>query len=730
MNKLILVLIAFLGLSTGSLNAQLLLSDADYDANNPLDCAGIVPGGGAGTNFDDGFATYPANYTDTIVFCPDLVQGSKVSIAFATNIGFTWNVDGTDTLYIYDGPDTSSPLIGAYNSDTNPPGFFVQASWNNPSGCLTLRFVSDGATENTGWDANVACGNPQQPFEPHIEAYINGIGSDALNPLDTGFVDVCFGDSILFIAKPDFPNAYEVNLFGYSQTPDNCTYDWTIGGVGQFTNDSLWFTPPARAGYFIDLRVTDIFPLIERITCKVRVSQLPSFAGTGPIEDTVCLGEFTNLIGGVTATDTVGIDIPLGEFQIGGIFAGLTQLPDGSGAQYSTSIGIAGFDTSTVITDASDIDQLCIDIEHSYLGDLEISLMCPNGTTVSLVNANQLAIGMTPGGCGSGIGTFLGNDTNIDGGPPGSPVWTYCFSEVNATLGTMCDENNLNSNWVVNDYGFNSMNPNGVYLPDESFNGLIGCPVNGSWTIIVQDNQGIDDGYIFQWGIFFNASLYPDLEGYQNIVVSEDWLADPTIISGQNDTLLVIQPNVPGQYGYTYFITDDFGCDYDTTVYLEVLPQPEIFNDTIGCDLGFISADVTSYAGGVWSSADPEVTFFPDTTVDNPTIIASTPGVYTVMYIDNACGVELTAEIDYPPYPSTWLDDTTICEGSSYNIIAPNDNVHTTTYEWSNGDTGTNITVAGPGQYILTMTNICHINYDTITIDWKLCDIEAPNVIS
>jgi len=32
------------------------------------------------------------------------------------------------------------------------------------------------------------------------------------------------------------------------------------------------------------------------------------------------------------------------------------------------------------------------------------------------------------------------------------------------------------------------MNPNGVYLPDGDFNNFIGCPVNGNWTITVQDN--------------------------------------------------------------------------------------------------------------------------------------------------------------------------------------------------------------------------------------------------
>ena len=51
----------------------------------------------------------------------------------------------------------------------------------------------------------------------------------------------------------------------------------------------------------VDLKIEDQFPQIDRVLCKVRVSQLPIFAGTGPLEDTVCLGQSTVLISGVTA---------------------------------------------------------------------------------------------------------------------------------------------------------------------------------------------------------------------------------------------------------------------------------------------------------------------------------------------------------------------------------------------------------------------------------------------
>jgi subtilisin-like proprotein convertase family protein len=746
-----------------ALNQTLLFSDPDYNQANPLNCNGIVPPPGSGTNFSDGAGSYAPNMNEVLVLCPDLTQGSKVSIAFAVNNDFEFNIDPSDTLFIYDGPNTNAPLLGAYNSGTNPIGFFVQASFaNNPSGCLTLKFVSNGANEGTGWVANVACGNFPQPFVPHIEAFKNGVGPNILNPLDTGFVDLCFGDSVLLVATPTFPFALEVTGTGYSQTIANCSYLWSIGGGGQSTGSSVWFTPPVRSGYYVDLKISDAFPQILNIKCKIRVSQLPIFAGTGPLENPVCLGQNTNLLGGVTAQDTVGVNIPGGEYQLGGIFAGLTYLPDGSGAQYQTNISISGFDTTTLITSAADFDQLCLDIEHSYIGDLEITLTCPNGTSVSIMNAyNQTPFGWTelvPGGCGNGISTFLGNDTNIDGGAPGSPVWTYCFSPTNASLGTICAENAA-GNLIPNDYtaaGINapngtiatnniSMDTNGVYLPDGDFNDFIGCPVNGNWTITVQDNQSVDDGYIFQWGIYFNASLYPETEGYLNSITSDFWSPNPTIISGQNDTLITIQPNVSGTTFYTFNIIDDFGCPYDTTVSISVLPPPSIFSDTLACNYVYQVVGTVAYNGGIWSSTDPSI-YFSNTSADNPQISSDYAGIYPVSFTDIACNQTVTSNIEFPPYIYTQVLDTNICPGAIFELaplilntasdtlinewtLQSNYNPYTTWY-WSDGYADIPRIISSPGAYVFTLKNACYERTDTSIIGIKPCYINAPNIVA
>jgi hypothetical protein len=724
--------VAFLNLT---FSQMITMGDPGYPASNPIPCATFGIGA---SNFQDPGAggNYPSNYNDTIVLCPDLLPtgGSKVTVAFATNAGFSFDVDGSDFIYVYDGPSTSSPLIGTLNSVLNPNGSTYMASWNNPTGCLTVVFVSNGSVEGTGWLASVTCGNPPQPFEPHIEAYVNGVGANALNPIDTGFVDICFGDSILLIAKPIFNNSLESNGYGYSQNVNtNINFDWYITDGNTYSNnDSIWFTPPARAGYLVDLKMVDPVNYIERIVCKVRVSQLPSFAGTGPLEDTVCLGQNTNLIGGVTPTDTVGISIPEGTFQLGGAFAGLTYLPDGSGQEYEAPINIGGFPDGATITNAQDLNQVCLTMEHSYLGDLEIWLECPNGTIVALVNS--YSPGVLPGGI-SGGSTFLGHPfDDVSGGGAGIG-WDYCFSSVFNDVGTMMTVNSTVPVAFVAAAppmpelsAGNSINPDLVYSPETSFADFTGCPVNGDWTIHVRDNLGTDDGFIFEWGLYFDPSFFPGLAGYQNTVVSDFWTDDPTIVSGQNDTLIVVQPNSPGNYSYQYNVVDDFGCEYDTTVTLFVQPLPVIFDSGLGCYMNYQVSGTTSYAGGVWTCADTAIVINTPT-MENPNIATSTPGTYTVTYTDNACNNVLTAEIYYPPYAWTETFDTIICEGASI-LLSANVNSTINSFVWSTGETTPNITVSSPGNYIVTGSNECYTISDTATVGNKICTLSAPNIVS
>lgn len=738
--KLLVVFLVFM--LSGMTNAQIVNmgNGMQFPQTSPADCSTF--GVGANNFFDDGGsgADYSPNFNDTVVFCPDLSQGTKMAITFGINAGYTFDVDGSDFIYVYDGPNTSAPLLGIHNSVSDPNGFNHVASWNNPSGCLTVVFISDGANQGTGWGASVQCGNQAQPFEMHMEAFVNHAGTNSLNPIDTGFVDVCFGDSILLVAKPLFPNSLEATGNGYSQNINNVTYAWNISDGGTYpNNDSIWFVPPTRNGFIVELKITDAFPHSNRIASKVRVSQQPLFTGTGPVDDTVCLGQNTILIGGVTPTDTVGITIPEGTFQLGGAYAGLTYLPDGSGQNYVTSINISGFPSNATIQNAQDLNQICITMEHSYTGDLEIWLECPPvapatvGQTVNLLNSYNP--GVLPGG-NSGGSIFLGHPYDDAGGGGPGEGWEYCFSSVFNTIGQM------NQNWsntipVAAVPGSpplsagNSMDPSDIYAPETSFGAaLLGCPINGNWKIHVRDNLTYDDGYIFEWGLYFDPSFFPGLAGYTNHAVDTYWNPDQTIVSGPNDTLVNVIPNQPGNHNYVYNLVDDYGCHYDTTVTIYTLPLPIIFPDTIACDMNFQVSGTQAYNGGVWS-ATPSGLNFSSTTVNNPHITATSAGTYQVSYVDNACSDTVTTTIIFPPYPQIF-NDTLLC-GDDFQVTG------TITYptggHWSalspevsflpnNTTINPTITATTSGQYQVTYTdNVCNNSVSAVVTLFLLPDI-------
>src|SRR5690606_2856553 len=85
---------------------------------------------------------------------------SAISLNFTTFTLSSAGIAPVDELFIYDGNSTSEPLIGSWTG-SNSPGI-VSASFANPTGCLTVRFISN----NTGtgvFSASVTCHTPCEP---------------------------------------------------------------------------------------------------------------------------------------------------------------------------------------------------------------------------------------------------------------------------------------------------------------------------------------------------------------------------------------------------------------------------------------------------------------------------------------------------------------------------------------------------------------------------------------
>lgn len=104
----------------------------------------------SGNFYDSGgnSSSYGNNQNFTKTFC----TGNANSIAFDfTSFSLQSSTNcANDRLVIYDGPNTSSPLIGTY-CGTTAPGYVVSSGT-----CLTFVFVSNGSTTASGWAASIS----------------------------------------------------------------------------------------------------------------------------------------------------------------------------------------------------------------------------------------------------------------------------------------------------------------------------------------------------------------------------------------------------------------------------------------------------------------------------------------------------------------------------------------------------------------------------------------------
>lgn len=502
----------------------------------------------SGTFLDPGGLGNYANSISGMVFtiCP-ATAGNKLRAVFSS----FQTENSLDFLEIFDGNSTAAPSLGTYTGTTSPGT--VQATPSNASGCLTFRFTSDGSSTYAGWIATLSCIAPCQSITS------NWVSSTEA-PMGDGIIRICQNQSVNFVGSGTFSNSSA-----------GATYTWQFGdgSTGTGTNVNHTYTTPGS--YFVNLQITDPAGCTNTnaFNRNVQVSTNPTI-GTTAAPATLCAGQSSTLNANVTMTPFTQVCTPP--------VSGTTFLPDGSGVSYQTAINVNCYSAAATVTAATDINNVCLTMEHSYLGDLQIELICPNGQTMILKSYAN-----------GGSNTYLGSPIDDVTSGPGTGS-TYCFTPSASTL-------MVNGSTVSAGSPAGNSIAAGNYMPTQPFTNMIGCPLNGAWTIRVTDNLSADDGYIFNWDVNFNNAIL-SAPSFTPTIVSQGWQA-ATGLTTTGSTTATVVPTATGTPCYTYAVTDNFGCTYT---------QPQCL--TVSCTVlpvGLISFDATpvnmDYVHTTWTTS-------------------------------------------------------------------------------------------------------------------------------
>uniref|UniRef100_UPI0025957AC3 PKD domain-containing protein n=1 Tax=uncultured Flavobacterium sp. TaxID=165435 RepID=UPI0025957AC3 len=644
------------------------LSAQTYNMSNASvnTCTGTFLDSGGTGNYSNS-----QNFTKT--FCPS-TPGSIIRFVFTQ-----FNLENNaDFLYVYDGNSTTAPLLQTYTGTDLP--LTLQPTAANTSGCLTFVFTSDSATNTSGWSANISCVTPCQTIIASLASSTPAAGAD-------GIIKICAGQSITFNGGATF-----------STSGAGATYTWNFDDGSTAVGQSVIHTFPIAGVYRVNVVVRDPLQCVNSnyINQVVQVADPPSVSIYSD-SDEQCINTPLNLQA-IVSTQTY-------DYNCAPPVSGTTYLPDGDGVSYETSVVVDCFDSTTTLTNINQIQSICLNMEHSFIGDLRIEIISPSGQ-VSELKAY-------PGGGG----TYLG-DANDDGSTTPGVGFNYCF----AMTGTVILQNGPTT--TASDG--NATIQAGTYLPSGGFTPLLGSPLNGVWTIRVTDEQAIDNGYIFNWQINFAPSLTPTSLSFTPAITSVTWVADPTI-TGTSGTTVTVESPTSGAVCYSVLVTNSFGCAATTSKCIDFLDAPAINltpDDLESCTNVFNLNDEISEILGTLNPSDYDVLFFAseaDALAGSPQIPSPTnfiaTGTVTTIYVKVedftlSCPAYVSFDaviIDCsPPDPTASVTANTICSGTTGTVTFTGTPNAVVTYTVDSGSNQT-ITLDAAGQYVLT-TPILTVN--------------------
>ncbi len=556
------------------------------------------------------------------------------------------------------------------------------------------------------------------------------VGGTAVNGVDYQFVDssmtIVAGDtsatiyinafsdgitegqeSVWIIYQPSICAAYDT---AYLYIDDAQPIDFTLNGtnLGCFNDNSGEILVNATGGFPpYTYHITDPNNTTSE-TQSNPITGLPAGTYSVQVYDSYGCQADALVIGGVYDADTTF----------------LPDVPNNQVTTYDAPLPISGFNPGQTINNVSQIQQICLTMEHSYLGDLKIEVEAPSGEIIILKEQN--------GGASCDLGEPIAT-APVDGQAsstltdPGSG-YEYCFN-ANPTYLTMVNESsNFTRNYTDaqgNNYTDNYL-PAGSYTPFESFNGLVGADMNGTWIVHVTDQFALDNGYIFNWYI----SLVGDLPDTLVTLTQPDEIITSGFVTnstcGGNDGAINIDiqgaqlpytvlwsngattedlTNIPAGT-YTVTVTDNNGCQSIETFLVNNIGSLAISSTTTptSCFGGSDGAIDITPSGG-----QTPYTFTWDSGQTTEDLSGITAGTYTVSMQDQqGCVISESITVND-------ANEIIISSNAISNEICNTDNgsidINVTGgtgsygYQWSNGQATQNISNLTAGTYTIDVVD-------------------------
>lgn len=602
-----------------------------------------------------------------------------------------------DTLFIYDGVDTSAPLLWyATGNAMSPATRNIYVGPNNTMQALTVRYkVCDDCgpwnyETGRGFRMVAECQKPCERFTPVLDSIYyktrNGVvyefGTikhlfdtmtinvwdpvlrDSVPYLDSipfDGVNLCMGDGVIFTAHCDYSNS----TGWYEPSDRTSVFLWDMGTKDTLVGAGL--TSIYYEGYYkvacndMMLTVTDAEGCEADIHPEVRVR-----VAQNPLKTVFTLRDICNRDSLLVNMGYDGDDATLvldsikyedGTSKTNEI---RTFIPDGPQCPnlpncFEASVVFSEFPNGRTVKSAEDICSICVNYEHSFMGDYDLSIVCPNGNEAMLKYKNAPSSGsgiQIPDGTSGGGGRYTGipyDGGNWDDGcdsldNPFGIGFNYCFSRnedymlVNGMPANTPNPANAGmSNGPTSNYsnvvmptippGFsgagttptisvsnvldssNHAEKTDYYVPASDFSSLVGCPLNGEWSIKICDYLGIDNGWVFSFSVDI-CNLNTDGCQYQVGIDSLIWSPDTAAqyhdyelghyrgleVHRHNDLeSYVLSPDTAGTFPINVTIYDEFGCVWDTTTKITTYwtPTPTLGADTTLCGVTTTVLDAT-----------------------------------------------------------------------------------------------------------------------------------------